>query len=128
MKKILNKKGFTLIELIVVIAILAILALILVPSITGYIEKANDAKNQANARAEYSRVVLEAWTNNGTPYQRNSTTIEIVSGTAYTLTGTGTTAMSCTATFSGTNVSAFECSVGTGTAKKTWSAANDFTP
>lgn len=36
-----NKKGFTLIELIVVIAILGILALFLVPQFMGY---ANDAK------------------------------------------------------------------------------------
>jgi type IV pilus assembly protein PilA len=37
-----NKKGFTLIELIVVIAIIAILALILVPQVTGYIDNANE--------------------------------------------------------------------------------------
>ncbi|GAA6426965.1 type II secretion system protein [Dielma fastidiosa] len=45
-----NKKGFTLIELIVVIAILGILALFLVPSFMGY---ARDAKIQimkANVR------------------------------------------------------------------------------
>jgi type IV pilus assembly protein PilA len=58
MKKILNKKGFTLIELIVVIAILAILALILVPSISNYIAKATQAKNEANARTIYSEIML----------------------------------------------------------------------
>ncbi len=58
MKKLLNKKGFTLIELIVVIAILAILALILVPSIAGYISKAQDATNEANARTAYTAAVL----------------------------------------------------------------------
>ncbi|KAF0226108.1 MAG: prepilin-type N-terminal cleavage/methylation [Erysipelotrichaceae bacterium] len=58
MKK-LNKKGFTLIELIVVIAILAILAAILIPAITGYITKATDGKNQANCRAYYSQVSLQ---------------------------------------------------------------------
>jgi len=61
MKK-LNKKGFTLIELIVVIAILAILALILIPSITGYITSATKAKDEANARAAYSSAVLIAST------------------------------------------------------------------
>ena len=49
MKKILNKKGFTLIELIVVIAILAILALILVPTITNYIGEATASRDQANS-------------------------------------------------------------------------------
>jgi len=58
MKKLLNKKGFTLIELIVVIAILAILALILVPSIIGYIARAQDATNEANARTAYTAAVL----------------------------------------------------------------------
>jgi len=53
-----NKKGFTLVELIVVIAILAILALILVPAITGYVGKANESKNEANARALYSEALI----------------------------------------------------------------------
>ena len=43
-------KGFTLVELIVVLAILAILAAMLVPSLTGYIDKAKKAKSLANAR------------------------------------------------------------------------------
>lgn len=55
-----KKKGFTLVELIVVIAILAILALILVPAITGYVAKANSSRDQANARALYSQAVLIA--------------------------------------------------------------------
>lgn len=41
-KKLKNKKGFTLVELIVVLVILAILAALLVPALTGYIDRANN--------------------------------------------------------------------------------------
>lgn len=58
MKK-LNKKGFTLIELIVVIGILAVLAVVLIPSIMNYVAEAREARNNANARALYSEVSAE---------------------------------------------------------------------
>lgn len=54
-----DKKGFTLVELIVVIAILAILALILIPAITGYVSKAENSRDEANARSIYSAAMFE---------------------------------------------------------------------
>jgi type IV pilus assembly protein PilA len=42
LKKRNNKKGFTLVEVIVVLVILAILAAIAIPALTGYIDKANN--------------------------------------------------------------------------------------
>lgn len=46
----MRKKGFTLIELIVVIAILAVLALLLVPQITGYIEESKKRTCESNRK------------------------------------------------------------------------------
>lgn len=45
-----DKKGFTLVELIVVLVILAILIALLVPSLTGYIDSANKKKVATEGR------------------------------------------------------------------------------
>lgn len=49
-----NKKGFTLIELIVVIAILGILSLFLVPSFMGYADDAKMQVAKSNTRTVWS--------------------------------------------------------------------------
>lgn len=51
MKNILNKKGMTLVEVIVVLVILAILAAVLIPTMVGYIDKANQKTILAEARS-----------------------------------------------------------------------------
>ncbi|MGI6071244.1 MAG: prepilin-type N-terminal cleavage/methylation domain-containing protein [Blautia sp.] len=68
-KKRSNKKGFTLVELVVVLVILAILMAILVPSLVGYINKAKNKQVEANARAVYiaaQATVAELLKNNDT--------------------------------------------------------------
>lgn len=55
-----NKKGFTLVELIVVLVILAILAALLVPALTGYIDKANKQKVTAECRMVVMAAQTEA--------------------------------------------------------------------
>ncbi|MEG1049558.1 MAG: prepilin-type N-terminal cleavage/methylation domain-containing protein [Oscillospiraceae bacterium] len=51
MKK--NKKGFTLIEIIVVLVILAILAAATIPSMLGFVKEANNKAIIAEARTAY---------------------------------------------------------------------------
>ena len=46
-----NKKGFTLIEMIVVIVIIAILVALAVPAVMGYVDDAREAKLRAAASA-----------------------------------------------------------------------------
>ncbi len=48
-----NKKGFTLVEIIVVLVILAILAAAAIPTMLGFVDDAKKKTEIANARAAY---------------------------------------------------------------------------
>jgi len=63
MFKKLNKKGFTLAELLIVVAIIGVLVAISIPIFTAQLGKAHLATNQANARAAYAEVSAELLTN-----------------------------------------------------------------
>ena len=51
-----NKKGFTLVELVVVIAIIGVLAAILVPSMMGYVKKSRLKTANGNAKTAYNTI------------------------------------------------------------------------
>ena len=55
-----NKKGFTLVELVVVIAIIGILAAILVPTMMNYVKKARLKTANANAKLIFTTCNNEA--------------------------------------------------------------------
>ena len=86
LKKLKNdKKGFTLVELIVVLVILAILAALLVPALTGYIDKAKEKSIIAETRS----VVMAMQTLSDEEYGKAAVGADTVKyGSQYTTTTT----------------------------------------
>lgn len=54
-----RKKGFTIVELVIVIAVIAILAAVLIPNLARLVEKANESKALQEARNTVSSMELE---------------------------------------------------------------------
>jgi len=50
-----NKKGFTIVELVVVIAVIAILSAVLIPTFSGVTGKAKEAALKADLKAAYTQ-------------------------------------------------------------------------
>lgn len=68
-----RKKGFTLVELIVVLVILAILAALLIPALTGYIDKAKDKQVVSETR----QAVMAAQTMSDEEYAKGTSDNDI---------------------------------------------------
>lgn len=62
LKKLRNKKGFTLAELLIVVAIIGVLVAISIPIFTAQLEKAREATDEANIRSAYAVVQAAALT------------------------------------------------------------------
>ena len=56
MKKKMNKKGFTLAELLIVVAIIAVLVAIAIPVFTSQLEKSKEATDISNIRSYYAEI------------------------------------------------------------------------
>lgn len=54
-----GKKGFTLMEMLIVVAIIAILVAIMIPTFTNALNKAKIATDEANLRAYYAECISE---------------------------------------------------------------------
>ena len=64
LKKFTNKKGFTLMEMLIVVAIIAILVAIAIPTFKSSMDKANAATDLANIRSGYAQAQIKAMTEN----------------------------------------------------------------
>ena len=64
LKKFTNKKGFTLMEMLIVVAIIVILVAIAIPTFSGTLKKANAATDLANIRSGYASAQITAMTEN----------------------------------------------------------------
>ncbi len=53
------KKGFTIVELVIVIAVIAILAAVLIPTFSGIVAKANKSATLQEARNYYTEVYAD---------------------------------------------------------------------
>ncbi|MBR2547700.1 MAG: prepilin-type N-terminal cleavage/methylation domain-containing protein [Eubacterium sp.] len=59
----MNKKGFTLAELLIVVAIIAVLVVIAIPIFTKQLERSREATDLANVRSAYAEVMTAAASN-----------------------------------------------------------------
>jgi len=67
-KKLKNKKGFTLMEMLIVVAIIVILLAIAIPSFNNSLHKARTAADEANVRSYYAEVLVENMSNDGNTF------------------------------------------------------------
>ena len=64
MKKRKNKKGFTIVELVIVIAVIAILAAVLIPTFSSLIKKANESADIQAVRQMNTSLAIHETTEN----------------------------------------------------------------
>ena len=81
-----NKRGFTIVELVIVIAVIAILASVMIPGFTGIVTKANESEALQDVKNAYTATLIDDY-NFGADatiivVHSNGTIISIVDGAA----------------------------------------------
>ena len=71
MLKKMNKKGFTLAELLIVVAIIGVLVAISIPIFRSQLEKAREATDEANIRSIYAQLSADVLTENTTSTKKD---------------------------------------------------------
>lgn len=99
MNKKNNRKGFTIVELVIVIAVIAILATVLVPTFGGIITKAQDSKTLQALKNEYTEYTIQE----GADGSFETTITILYGGTYYTYTNGSNTLTTASTPASGAN-------------------------
>lgn len=84
LKKLTNKKGFTLMEMLIVVEIIAVLVAIAIPTFNNALEKSREATDAANLRAAYAEcaVAMISDTTNAKGYSKKVEPVQTVAGFA----------------------------------------------
>lgn len=78
-----NKKGFTIVELVIVIAVIAILAAVMIPTFGGVIKKANESAVMQKATAAYKEAYAIDLADGEQDYSEDGEPITSVDGLTY---------------------------------------------
>ena len=76
-----NKKGFTIIELVIVIAVIAILAAVLIPTFTTVVNKSHESNALSRAKAAYTEIL--ASNPGGAPSEFSGAGIQVQENSKY---------------------------------------------
>ena len=88
-----NRKGFTIVELVIVIAVIAILAGVLIPTFSGVVDKANQSKALQEVKSAYAATLAKDLSDsnegNDVVYNKGEIVVEHSNGTFITISANG---------------------------------------